>query len=124
MTGEVLFLAHRVPFPPDRGDRIRSWNILKAIAAIAPTHVFALIDPADAPDTGRAEIEAIAASLHAERPAHSRTGAMARALITGAPASVCAFASPELQAQVDRLLAERPIRTIYAFSGQMAQFVP
>lgn len=124
MTREILFLAHRVPFPPDRGDKIRSWNLLKAIAALAPTHVCGLIDPADDPETGRAEIGAIAASFHAERPAYSRKGAMARALLTGAPASVCAFASPRLQAHVDRLLAERPIHAIYAFSGQMAQYVP
>ncbi len=25
-------LTHRVPYPPDRGDRIRSWNILRHLA--------------------------------------------------------------------------------------------
>lgn len=29
---EVLFIAHRVPFPPDRGDRIRSWNMIKYLS--------------------------------------------------------------------------------------------
>ena len=33
MSGEILFLAHRLPFPPDRGDKIRSHNLLKALAA-------------------------------------------------------------------------------------------
>ena len=37
--GEILFLAHRVPFPPDRGDKIRSHHILKRLARIAPVHV-------------------------------------------------------------------------------------
>ena len=32
---EVLFLAHRIPFPPDRGDKIRSFNIVKRLAGIA-----------------------------------------------------------------------------------------
>ncbi len=31
----LLMLTHRVPFPPDRGDRIRSWNILKHLANLA-----------------------------------------------------------------------------------------
>jgi len=34
-TGErkrVLFLTHRVPFPPDRGDRIRAFHILKFLS--------------------------------------------------------------------------------------------
>ena len=39
MSGEILFLAHRVPFPPDRGDKIRSHNTLKALAELAPVHV-------------------------------------------------------------------------------------
>lgn len=28
----ILFLAHRVPFPPDKGDKIRSFNILRQLA--------------------------------------------------------------------------------------------
>jgi polysaccharide biosynthesis protein PslH len=123
-VSEVLFLAHRVPFPPDRGDRIRSWNIVKAIAKIAPVHVCALRDVVDAPDAGRAEIEAIAASCHIETPAYSKAGAMARALLSGGSASVAAFASPALQSAVDKVIAQHPISTIYAYSGQMAQFVP
>ena len=39
MSGEILFLAHRIPFPPDRGDKIRSHHILKALAELAPVHV-------------------------------------------------------------------------------------
>ncbi|MEQ8848782.1 TIGR03087 family PEP-CTERM/XrtA system glycosyltransferase [Botrimarina sp.] len=29
----MLFLSHRFPFPPDRGDRIRSYNVLRELAA-------------------------------------------------------------------------------------------
>ena len=38
MSG-ILFLAHRLPFPPDRGDKIRSHNVLTALATLAPVHV-------------------------------------------------------------------------------------
>lgn len=124
MTGEVLFLAHRAPFPPDRGDKIRSWNILNAIAKLAPTHVLGVADPADDPAKGRDEIGAIAASVQIELPSCTRAQAIAKALVTGQPASVCAFASRKLEHRVKNLLNDRPISTIYAFSGQMAQFVP
>ena len=124
MTGEVLFLAHRAPFPPDRGDKIRSWNILNAIARLAPTHVLGVADRNDNPATGRNEIGAIAASVHIEPASFTRAQAVIKAVGTGQPASVCAFASRTLQHRVKQLLDERPIRTIYAFSGQMAQFVP
>ncbi|EJU10698.1 group 1 glycosyl transferase, partial [Sphingomonas sp. LH128] len=42
--GEILFLAHRIPFPPDRGDKIRSHHVLKALAALAPVHVATFCD--------------------------------------------------------------------------------
>jgi polysaccharide biosynthesis protein PslH len=123
VSAEILFLAHRVPYPPDRGDKIRSWNILKRIAAIAPTHVCALWD--DARDLAHLDtIRTVAASVHAEKCARSIPSAIAAALLKGSSASVEAFASRKLARQVQQLLSEHPIRTIFAFSSQMAQFVP
>lgn len=29
---ELVFLAHRIPYPPDKGDKIRSWNFLNHLA--------------------------------------------------------------------------------------------
>ncbi|MEY2925863.1 MAG: hypothetical protein RL367_340, partial [Pseudomonadota bacterium] len=124
MTGEILFLAHRLPFPPDRGDKIRSWNIVKALARIAPVHVAALYDVADPGDVMATELGQIATSLALFAPRFGRIGAMAHALIGGHPASVAAFQSTTLQNHVNRLLARSSISTIYAYSGQMAQFVP
>ena len=124
MTGEILFIAHRVPFPPDRGDKIRSWNILNALAEIAPVHVAAIRDPADPVDIGASAIGEIAASFRLFPPRFGRLGAMGTALLSGQSASVAAFQSPALAEYVRALLAERYIRAIYAYSGQMAQFVP
>ena len=36
---DILFLAHRIPFPPDRGDKIRSWHMLKRLAGHARVHL-------------------------------------------------------------------------------------
>ncbi|MFN6935186.1 MAG: TIGR03087 family PEP-CTERM/XrtA system glycosyltransferase, partial [Tsuneonella sp.] len=47
-----------------------------------------------------------------------------RALATGKPVSLTAFDRPELRAWIARVLAERPIDTIFVFSGQMGQYVP
>ncbi|MFM9851800.1 MAG: TIGR03087 family PEP-CTERM/XrtA system glycosyltransferase [Sphingomonadaceae bacterium] len=123
MSGEILFLAHRTPYPPDRGDKIRSWHLLRSLAKIAPVHVAALCDdPRDLDHV--AFLRSVAATVHIEQRQWSKTGAMMRAMMTGQPASVLAFANRALQAHIDLLLATRPIRTIFAFSGQMAQFVP
>ena len=39
MSGEILFLSHRIPFPPNRGDKIRSHHVLRHLASLAPVHV-------------------------------------------------------------------------------------
>lgn len=123
MSGDILFLAHRVPYPPNRGDKIRSWNVLKALSQIAPVHVAALCDdPADLEHAG--VIESVCASTTLIPHRANKLGAMARALATGGSASVNACRSPALAERVEALIAAHPIRAIYAFSGQMAQYVP
>ena len=34
LSSEVLFLSHRIPFPPNRGDKIRSHHVLRHLAAL------------------------------------------------------------------------------------------
>jgi len=45
-------------------------------------------------------------------------------LASGEPLSLPAFDDPGLRSWVEKLLRSRPIQTIYAFSSQMAQYVP
>jgi polysaccharide biosynthesis protein PslH len=121
--GDILFLAHRLPYPPDRGDRIRSWHVLKALAKLAPVHVAALIDE----EVDRQHIpmiESVAAGVLVERRNPSRANAVVRALASGKPASVAAFDHALLRATLQAFVARDAIDTIYAFSGQMAQYVP
>lgn len=47
----VLYLAHRVPFPPDKGDRIRTFHILKHLAGRGPVDLACLADEPVAPDS-------------------------------------------------------------------------
>ncbi len=49
---------------------------------------------------------------------------MVRALVSGRPASVEAFLEPDLALTVGDLVDDERIDTIYAFSGQMAGYVP
>ncbi len=120
---EILFLAHRVPFPPDRGDKIRSNHLLRRIAEIAPVHVGALAD--DAADMAQEhELAALAASHCLVRRSAPLPLAALAALGQGLPVSLAAFASARLQRWVNHVLETRPIAAIFVFSGQMAQYVP
>ncbi len=123
MSGEILFLSHRIPFPPNRGDKIRSHHILRHLAGLAPVHVATFAD--DSVDMAyEGELAGVATShcLIERRKPLSRAGI--EALASGKPISLTAFHDPALADYVRRVLAERPIGTIYAFSGQMGQYIP
>jgi sugar transferase (PEP-CTERM/EpsH1 system associated) len=48
MRTDLLLLCHRIPFPPDKGDKIRSYHWLTALAQEYSVHLVAFVDdPAD-----------------------------------------------------------------------------
>jgi sugar transferase (PEP-CTERM/EpsH1 system associated) len=123
MKGEILFLAHRVPFPPDRGDKIRSHHVLKALAKLAAVHVAAFAD--DARDMAAdADLAAIARTHCLVRRSKPVAMAGVQALLSSRPVSLAAFHSRTLADYVEAVLNRHPIRAIYVFSGQMGHYVP
>ncbi len=120
---EILFLAHRIPWPADRGDKIRSHHILKRLSQMAPVHVGAFAD--DARDMGFThEMTSHFTSVHVELRDKPQWRAGLEALVKGQPVSVTSFASASMQAWVDGLIASGTISHIFVFSGAMAQYVP
>lgn len=121
--GDILFLAHRIPFPPDRGDKIRSFNLLKHLAARQRVHVIAFAD--DSLDLkrkgGLAPYAANRSIIWRSKP---RWVAGIQAILQRRPVSITAFANRPLREAVDAALARHSIDTIFVFSGQMAQYLP
>jgi sugar transferase (PEP-CTERM/EpsH1 system associated) len=124
---ELLFLAHRIPFPPDRGDKIRSWHMLKRLAELGRVHLACFADD----EADAAHLPALRDALggglgdaHVEVRRIGKAVAGARALIERRPVSLTAFDSPSLRSFVQRLAVERRLDAVFALSGQMAQFVP
>lgn len=121
--GDILFLTHRIPYPPDRGDKIRGFNIVKYLSARKRVHVIAFADdPRDlkrknglAPFTGNRSV------IWRSKP---RWVAAIEALIYRRPVSLTAFQNQPLQEAVDNILARHSIDAIYVFSSQMAQYLP
>ena len=44
---DLLFLAHRIPYPPNKGDKIRSFNILRYLSRTYRVHLGAFVDDPD-----------------------------------------------------------------------------
>lgn len=119
----TLFLAHRIPFPPDRGDKMRSFHMLKALARLGPVHLIAFTD--DARDEELASgLDRYTASRLLVRRNIAAPVAGLRALAGGVPYSLASFDHPRIAARVAALLDSGAIDRIFVFSGQMAQYVP
>ncbi len=121
--GDILFLAHRVPYPPDRGDKIRAFNILNYLAGKKRVHLIAFADdPADLKRKGA--LAAITGNRQIVWRSKSQAVAGVQALASHRPLSLTAFDNGEVRQAVDTMLARHAIDTIYVFSSQMAQYVP
>lgn len=121
---EILFLVHRAPWPPDRGDRIRSWHMFEALAKLAPVHVAALADNDADAEIARAKMAPLCKSLAIEVRKVSRPLALAQAVLHGEPVSNRLFRNAALARHVGGLIGHGDISHIVAFSGQMAQYLP
>lgn len=121
--GDILFLAHRVPFPPNRGDKIRSHHLLKALANLAPVHVGCFGETAE-DMAAEAELAQFASSHRIIERTKPLAVAGAQAIVRGKPVSLTAFDSDVLRDWVKATLAQNDIETIFVFSGQMGQFIP
>ncbi len=118
--GDILFLAHRVPYPPDRGDKIRGFNILKFLAARKRVHLVAFAD--DRRDMGSDSGLTDRTSIIWRKK--SRAVAAVQAVLTNRPVSLAAFDDDAVRAAVSTVLTTHDIDTIYVFSSQMAQYLP
>ena len=124
---EILFLAHRIPYPPDRGDRMRSWHLLRELGRHARVHLAAFTE-LDSDDGQVAPMRAAMGEglgeIHLERRVIDGAKWALRALWRRESVVNAAYHSRTMHAFVERIVAERPIETVVAFSFQMAQYVP
>lgn len=121
---ELLFLSHRIPYPPDKGDKIRSWNILKGLAERYRVHLGCFID--DEEDLKYVDhLRGVCDSCHFARlnPLIARLRSTT-ALLNGDPLSLSYYRNAGLQGWVDDLINERALESVFVFSGAVAQFVP
>jgi glycosyltransferase involved in cell wall biosynthesis len=109
----LMFVALDVPYPTDRGQRMRNWSILRALQAEG--HETTLVSFCGADDFGRdgGELERICAGVDLI-PSSDGGGSTARrnldrlrGLLSPVPYGAARFRSPLLQERVRRRLAER-----------------
>lgn len=120
---KILFLAHRAPFPPDKGDKIRAFHILRHLAARHEVWLGAGVDdPADLAHV--AEARALCQDVCFTPLGPARRGAnMALAAATGAPLSVARFRHPRLARWIAHVLRDIRPDLVFVYSSALAQYV-
>jgi sugar transferase (PEP-CTERM/EpsH1 system associated) len=119
---DILFLAHRIPYPPNKGDKIRSWHILSHLAQHFRVHLGCFVDDerdlAYLPklkercgDTYFARLDPWSARL--------RSGL---AMLGGIPVTLPFYRDAGLRAWVEEVLRGRRPELIFVFSSAMAQY--
>lgn len=118
----LLFLAHRIPYPPNKGDKIRSWNILRHLAARYRVHLGCFIDdPADREHTG--VLRDICESCHFATldPRQARLRGLS-GLLSGAPVTLGYYRDGKLARWVAETAAHAGFRRIFVYSSSMASY--
>jgi sugar transferase (PEP-CTERM/EpsH1 system associated) len=120
----VLFLVHRIPYPPDKGDKIRSYHLLKYLCKEHRVFLGTFYDDAnDRKHLG--ELEEICAEV-CVRPVggwRSRFGAL-EALIRSGPLSAGYYRDTHMSQWVSSVTSREEIHGVVAFSSTMAQYLP
>src|SRR6185437_5508085 len=120
---DLLFLAHRVPYPPDKGEKIRAWHIFRHLARTHRMHLGCFID--DRADWSHLdELRPLCADLCC-LPLNPRLQRVNTLLQwrPGQPLSLGYFRDRRLQRWVDAKLASGGIDNVFVFSSAMAPYV-
>jgi polysaccharide biosynthesis protein PslH len=118
----IFFVCQRVPFPPDRGDKIVTFNEIRHLSRQHEVHVFCLGEDAADLDNIPA-LHAYAKSVTAV--AVSGVGSKLRslkALLAGQPLSVAAFDAAALHRAIISKYDETRPDLIIVFSSNVAQY--
>jgi sugar transferase (PEP-CTERM/EpsH1 system associated) len=120
----LLFLVHRMPFPPNKGDKVRSYNLLRFLARWYRIHLGTFIDdPSDI-----AHVDSVRAFCAGSHFAHLHPGVARLTSLTGLfarkPLTLRYYENGGMQRWVNATIAKHSIKRILVFSSCMAQFIP
>jgi len=116
-------LAHRLPYPPRTGDKVRAYHIARHLARAHDLTLVGLVDDTTAElavAALREEVGEVAFASISRGPKRLRA---LLSLLRGGCATMAYFDSPELHTQVARRLRENSFDLFYVSSSSMAQYL-
>ncbi|HVZ70376.1 MAG TPA: TIGR03087 family PEP-CTERM/XrtA system glycosyltransferase [Rhizomicrobium sp.] len=121
---EVLFLSHRIPFPPNKGEKIRAHAMVAHLSQHHTVHIGAFVD--DPADLEHEEaLKALAGGecfLPRLSPKLVYPMGLA-ALMRGGPITTSYFGNAAMKSWIGQLLAKRRIDCAVVFGSAMAPYM-
>ncbi len=124
MMANLLYLVHRLPYPPNKGDKVRSYHLLKHLAARHRVFLGTFVD--DPEDEIHIDtVRKLCAGLHVERlnPRLAKMRSLA-GFLTGKALSLGYYRDAGMTAWVEQTRALHKIDATVVFSSAMAQYAP
>jgi sugar transferase (PEP-CTERM/EpsH1 system associated) len=120
---KILYLAHRIPYPPNKGDKIRSFNEIKYLSRRHEIHLACLADnPKDLKYECDLKKYCKTTNVIFINPKLAKLKSTIR-LFSTKPLSICYFYSKRLQKAIDHLLSTHHFDCIFCFSSPMAEYI-
>lgn len=119
---KLLYLVHRMPYPPNKGDKVRSYHLLKHLAAQHEVYLGTFVDDPD--DLQHLDaLRAVCADVMAiSINTRWRSVASLAALLQGGPLTLRYYDNSAMHDWVARTLAAQPIAASVVFSSSMAPY--
>jgi sugar transferase (PEP-CTERM/EpsH1 system associated) len=115
----ILVLTHRLPFPPDKGERIRAYQWLKALAPKHDVDLLTLADP-DVPEDHVHSLKQLVRDVRIiARQPRTSLGLLAWGLLSGKSLTETYFGSDMFSAALCSLLSERDYDICLALCSSM-----
>src|SRR5215471_7362334 len=123
LSMNILYICHRLPYPPNKGEKIRAFYQLRYLATRHTIHLACLVDEAEDLQYVGALQQYCASIDMVYRPKIAVKLLALRALCTNQPLSVASFYSSALASKVSQRLAVERIDRIVVFSSAMTVYV-
>jgi sugar transferase (PEP-CTERM/EpsH1 system associated) len=121
---EILFLSHRIPFPPNKGDKIRSLAMITHLAKQHRVHLACFVDdPNDMAYVDHVRHIVGGECLFVPLKPVMKWARAASALITGKPITTAYFGSRTMRRWVNELVKRHPIDRAIVYSTAMAPYI-
>jgi sugar transferase (PEP-CTERM/EpsH1 system associated) len=120
---KILYLAHRIPYPPNKGDKIRSFNEIKFLSQ---GHHVDLVCLSDGPEDlhFKKDLEKYCSRVFIQPlPTHLAKMKGIISLLSGKCVSVAYFYHKRVQEIIDQWMAANEYDAIICFSSPMAEYI-